>query len=234
MSMIPSAFLRALEGQSLSVSPAQLEQLAAYVAYLEEVNQHLNLTAVRETEAIWHRHILDSLQLLEWIKADPDQRALDLGSGGGLPGIPLAICRPDVAWVLVDSVQKKARFLESCAGRLGLNQVTVRSDRAEVLGQDPAFREQFHLLTARAVARLPTLLELTVPLLRVRGRFLAMKGAQAGQEVTESRRAMERLHVRLQHERPTEAGGCLLVFKKTEPTPGKYPRAIGIPVKEPL
>lgn len=234
MSMIPSAFLRALERQSLSVSPAQLEQLAAYVAYLEEVNQHLNLTAVRETEAIWHRHILDSLQLLEWIKADPDQRALDLGSGGGLPGIPLAICRPDVAWVLVDSVQKKARFLESCAVRLGLKQVTVRSERAEVLGQDPAFREQFHLLTARAVARLPTLLELTVPLLRVRGRFLAMKGAQAGQEVTESRRAMERLHVRLQHERPTEAGGCLLVFKKTEPTPGKYPRAIGIPGKEPL
>lgn len=230
----PPDFFRACQDAGIMVTDAQAEKLSAYVHRLLEVNQHLNLTAVRDVDAAWRRHIFDSLFLLPRLKADPGQRALDLGSGGGLPGIPLAICRPDMEWVLVDSVAKKARFLEQTAAELGLANVTVRSERAEVLGRDPEFREQFHLVTARAVARLPTLLELTVPLLRVKGSLFAMKGEQAEAEVSESARAMERLFVQLLRQEPTPEGGNLLVFKKRDPTPGKYPRPIGVPGKEPL
>ncbi len=151
-----------------------------------------------------------------------------------MPGIPLAVMRPDMEWVLVDSVAKKARFLEETAAAAGLANVSVRTERAEVLGRDALFREQFHVVTARAVARLPTLLELTVPLLRVKGRLYAMKGQQASEELRESRRAMERLSAELRLEEDTPEGGRLLIFKKVRETAKAYPRAVGIPNKEPL
>jgi len=234
MHSAPDPFLQACETQGLTLSPAQLELLTTYLDHLLEVNQHLNLTAVRDVESAWMRHIFDSLFLLTKLKADPDQQALDLGSGGGLPGIPLAICRPDMQWVLVDSVAKKARFLEETVAKLGLKNVTVRSERAELLCHMDGFRECFHVVTARAVARLPTLLELTVPLLRVKGRFYAMKGEQAAVELAESDRAIERLHVRLRTRERTPEGGHLLIFRKYAATPGKYPRPVGVPGKEPI
>ncbi len=234
MQAVPDTFLHACELQGISLTPEQLELLSLYLLHLLEVNEHLNLTAVRDADAAWMRHIFDSLFLLPKLKADAGQQALDLGSGGGLPGIPLAICRPDISWVLVDSVAKKARFLEETVAKLGLQNVSVRSERAEVLGHMDGFRENFHIVTARAVARLPTLLELTVPLLRVKGRFYAMKGGQAAVELAESGRAIERLFVRLRTEEATPEGGHLLIFRKYAGSPAKYPRAVGIPGKEPI
>lgn len=234
MHLPPPLFHDACSAQGLKLDPNQLDTLARYLERLLEVNQHLNLTAVRDPDTAWMRHVFDSLTLLNWMNGDPGQQALDLGSGGGLPGIPLAILRPDISWTLVDSVAKKARFLEETAAELGLENVTVRSERAEVLGRLPETREQFHLVTARAVARLPALLELTVPLLRVKGRLFAMKGEKAGEELAESGIAMERLKVRLRHRVPTPEGGTLLLFKKHEATAKKYPRPVGVPGKEPL
>lgn len=230
----PPIFFEKCEQSRLVISAGQLVKLEVYVSRLLEVNQQMNLTAVRDAEGVWIRHVVDSLALLSHLRGDLEQRALDLGSGGGLPGIPLAIMRPDMAWTLVDSVAKKARFLEETASALGLKNVRVDSRRAEVLGRDPAFREQFHVVTARAVARLPSLLELTVPLLRVKGVFYAMKGQQALDELREARRAMERLSVDLRHEEETPEGGRLLLFKKVRETAKVYPRAVGIPNKEPL
>jgi 16S rRNA (guanine527-N7)-methyltransferase len=230
----PAIFFEKCDQLELTVQPDQLARLEAYVSRLLEVNRHMNLTAVRDAEGVWIRHVFDSLALLPHLHGDLDQRALDLGSGGGLPGIPLAILRPDMDWTLVDSVAKKARFLEETAAEIGLSNVRVDTRRAEVLGRDPAFREQFHMVTARAVARLPTLLELTVPLLRLKGRLYAMKGQQASEELKESRRAIERLAVDLRLEEDTPEGGRLLVFKKVRETAKAYPRAVGIPNKEPL
>lgn len=230
----PDSFFTLCAEQGLELSGGEVDVLTRYVGRLLEVNQRMNLTAVRDAEGVWIRHVFDSLTLKPVLKGDAGQRGLDLGSGGGFPGIPLAVVRPDIEWVLVDSVGKKAKFLEETAGWLGLGNVGVSMERAEVLGRDAGYREQFHVVTARAVARLPTLLELTVPLLRVKGRLLAMKGQQGEQELAESRRAMELLGVSVRRNEASPGGGRLLVFRKQEATAGRFPRAVGVPGKEPL
>lgn len=234
MTPIPAPFLNACHAQDLHISPTQLDLLQAYVVQLMEVNQGMNLTAVRDWEGMWMRHIFDSLLLVPGLKADPDQRALDLGSGGGFPGIPLAIMRPDMQWTLVDSVAKKVRFLNEVAASIGLSNVQALPERAEVLAHQPAHREQYHLVTARAVARLPILLEYCIPFLRVNGFFAAMKGEQANKELKESRRAIERLSVKLMRSQPQPGGGQLLWFKKRRPTMDKYPRDVGVPSQKPI
>jgi len=227
-------FMQACDSQGLAVKPGALPVLAAYLTRLLEVNQTLNLTAVRDPAEAWLRHIFESLCLLPHLKADAGQLAVDLGSGGGLPGLPLAIARPDIRWVLVESVGKKARFLAETAALLGLANVEVRAERAEILGRDPAFREGVDVVTARAVAPLPVLLELSIPLLRVKGNLLAMKGQKADEEVFAAGRAMNLLHARVHKEIPTPGGGKLLVIRKFDDTGKRYPRPVGQPAKEPL
>ena len=230
----PIAFLKALESKELQLKPETLATLSTYVDTLLEVNQRMNLTAVRDQEGVWMRHVFDSLLLLKHLKADADQHALDLGSGGGFPGLVLAIARPDIGWTLVDSVGKKARFLQETIDMLGLENARALSDRAEVLGQSENHRELYTIVTARAVARLNVLLELTIPLLQVGGHFLAMKGGQAEVEAKEARRAADVLGVNLIRKTEHPGGGMLLDYKKYKPTPAKYPRAVGVPGQKPL
>jgi 16S rRNA (guanine527-N7)-methyltransferase len=227
-------FTEACASKGLDVKPGALPLLAAYLTRLLEINQVLNLTAVRDPAEAWMRHIYESLCLLPCLKADPDQCAVDLGSGGGLPGIPLAIARPDMRWILVESVGKKARFLQETAEALGLSNVEVRAERAEILGRDPDLRENVDLVTARAVAPLPVLLELAIPLIKVRGTLLAMKGQRADEEVRASGRALDMLHARVHKEIPQPGGGKLLIIRKFEATGKRYPRPVGQPAKEPL
>ncbi|MDF3129503.1 16S rRNA (guanine(527)-N(7))-methyltransferase RsmG [Kiritimatiellaeota bacterium B1221] len=234
MNQIPELFIHSCRENQLTLQESSLELLRLYVEKLMEVNQYMNLTAVRDWEGMWMRHIFDSLLLLPDLKADPNQRALDLGSGGGFPGIPLAIARPDMQWTLVDSVSKKVRFLNEVADDLGLKNITALSERAETLAHQPEHRESYNLVTARAVARLPVLLEYTIPFLRVNGYFAAMKGEQAAKELKESRRAIERLSIKLMRKQDQPGGGQLLWFKKRRPTMDKYPRAVGIPGQKPI
>jgi 16S rRNA (guanine527-N7)-methyltransferase len=230
----PTPFLDACKERSIDLSPDALEQLSMFVTLFLKVNQRMNLSAVRDAEGVWMRHVFDSLLLLPFLKADPDQHALDLGSGGGFPGLVLAIVRPDMGWTLVDSVGKKARFLEETSTALGLTNTRALSDRAEVLGQSEDHRELYTLVTARAVARLPVLLELTVPLLKVGGHLLAMKGEQADLELKEAKRAIDVLHVSLKRRTEQPGGGILLDFRKNRPTSHHYPRAVGVPGQKPL
>jgi len=231
---IPETFTQLCAEHGMDVGDVQLELLDRYVLRLLEVNRRMNLTAVRDAEGVWTRHVFDSLLVLSRLKADPGQYALDLGSGGGFPGLVLAVMRPDMQWMLVDSVGKKTKFLAEMAAELGLDNVSTSSERAEVLGHDTAFRERFHVVTARAVARLNVLMELTCPLLRKGGHLLAMKGGKALEEVKEARRASEllQLHLRFQEKQP--GGGWLLDYRKQAPTPRKYPRAVGLPGQKPL
>jgi 16S rRNA (guanine527-N7)-methyltransferase len=234
MNPIPESFLNACMEHGLQVNEQQLKLLNLYVNELLEVNKTMNLSSVRDVEGIWMRHIFDSLLLVPDLKADLDQRALDLGSGGGFPGIPLAIMRPDMQWTLVDSVAKKVRFLDEVVAKIGLSNVVAVSERAEVLAHHPEHRESYNLVTARAVARLPILLEYTIPFLKVHGYFAAMKGEQAAKELKESRRAIERLSVKLMRKQEQPGGGQLLWFKKRRPTMDKYPRGVGIPGQKPI
>lgn len=221
----------------LTLSAAQLDQFAAYAAELQRWNERLNLTAITDLEAISVRHFLDSLRCaLAWGDA-PDTLA-DIGSGAGFPGVPLKLLRPTLRLTLIESVGKKAAFLEHLIGWLGLEDVTVLPVRAEAAGRDPRHRESYAVATARAVADLRVLAEYGLPLLRIGGRFLAPKGAEVAAEVAAAQHAFERLGGRLLGVEPVRLPGLeprtLVVVVKTAPTPEAYPRSPGTPARRPL
>jgi 16S rRNA (guanine527-N7)-methyltransferase len=232
----PAAFLAALTDLRLDLPAEALARLGTYLDLLLEANRHFNLTAVRDPEEAWTRHILDSLVLLPALPAQG--RLIDVGSGGGLPGLPVAIARPELAVTLLEATGKKCRFLEDTARALGLDQVTVLPGRAETVANDPAWREGFDVATARAVAGLPTLLELTLPFVRVGGELVALKGARAEEEAMRSGHALRCLGggkpVLRRFPHPALAGACLVRVAKVKPTPAGYPRAPGKPGTDPL
>ena len=221
------------------LSPAQLAQFAAYEALLLAWNERIALTAIREPRQLRIRHFLDALSCAAATGPLDGRRLIDVGSGAGLPGLPLKILYPDLRLTLVDSVAKKARFLELVAAELGLSDVTVIADRAEVLGQDAAHREGYDWATARAVAELRVLVELLLPLVRVGGRALAQKGGSAAEELTAAAPAIAALGggasqlipVRLPE---TEATHTLITIDKAAATDPRYPRRVGVPAKRPL
>lgn len=230
-----------------------LGRLGTYLALLLEINKTTNLTAIEEAGAAWKRHVFDSLTLIAALADLADgAKVIDVGSGGGLPGIPLAICQPHLKFTLLEATGKKADFLRQVAQRLNLSNVTVIEERAEVLAHDRGdkissggqtfreggHREAYDAVVARAVGRLPTLLELTVPFAKVGtaeggGHILLIKGEQAAAELAEAKEAMHLLkvaHVETQ-ETPT---GRIVIFEKPSATPKNYPRPNGEPKRVPL
>lgn len=223
----------------LHLSAAQLAQFAAYESLLLQWNERISLTAIRDPRTIRIRHFLDALSCAT-VTGPLDGRSLiDVGSGAGFPGLPLKILYPSLRLTLVDSVAKKARFLELVAAELGLAEVTVIADRAEVLGQDATHREAYDWAVARAVAELRVLAELLLPLCRVGGCMLAQKGGGAAAELEVARPAINALgggDSRLASVRLPESDShhYLVVVEKTRPTDPRYPRRAGIPAKRPL
>lgn len=221
-----AAFGVALEGRTGDLLGAYLERLLV-------TNESFNLTAVTEPEAAWTKHILDSLSLVPALRARPDVvRLADVGSGGGLPALPLAIALPERSFTLLEATGKKARFLAEVSQALGLTNVRVVEDRAENFGRE-AGRARFDGATARAVSRLPVLLELTLPLLRLHGLAVLLKGEQAEQEIAESQRALRVLGGAVSGVLRTQTGTIVSV-DKCAATPDKYPRRPGEPKKSPL
>lgn len=213
-------------------SPECLALLRRYFDRLLLENHELNLTAIRDRKEAWSRHIVESLRLLPWV--EHPNRLLDLGSGGGVPGMVLAIARPDIRVTLLEATAKKARFLETTAAVLGLSNVSVVWDRAEAAAAHGApLRESFDLVTARAVAPLRVLIELSVPFLRLGGVILAVKGERATEELADAERALETLRVTLRgtYRQPT---ATLVVLEKLAATPPRYPRKPGEPKRRPL
>ena len=173
----------------LVLTEAQHLQLSRYLDLLIAANERMNLTRITVREAAEVQHVGDSLTLLPFLPAAAF-RLVDVGSGGGVPGIPLAIARPDAAVLLVESTKKKAAFLEQTAKELGLQNVTVSQERAEDVGQS-ASRETFDVAVARAVASLDWLAEWLLPLVKKGGRVLAMKGERAATELPAAERAIK-------------------------------------------
>ncbi len=207
----PEGFAARLASVGATLDDAKLRALGDYLARLLAVNEQMNLTAVTEPDVAWERHLLDALTLVPLLDEVPaGARLVDVGSGGGIPGLPLAIARPDIDVVLVESTQKKAAFLEAVAEALGLANVTVRAERAEQLlrGQ---LAGAFEVVTARAVARLAALVPLTVPFLAPGGLALLVKGQRAEEELAEAGPLLAR-H-RATHERtvPTPTGRIVVL-----------------------
>ena len=200
-------------------------------AFLDEMyrwNHRVNLTSVPR-ESGWQRHVEESLALLAASPPETGARVADVGAGAGVPGIPLAIVRPDLQVVLMEGDQRKAGFLIHVAGLLGLQRVTVAAGRVEELAHQPALRERFDLAVTRAAASPAVICELALPLIRVGGRLVAMVGDASAAAVACARAA------RLCGGAPPEIlDGNLLAVAKSSPSPEGYPRRAGIPGRKPL
>jgi 16S rRNA (guanine527-N7)-methyltransferase len=221
----------------VTVTEKMAEQFNTYAELLVSFNERVNLTAITDDEGIAIRHFVDSLSAVPLLPHGSS--VVDVGTGAGFPGIPFAIVRPDLRVSLADSLDKRVRFLDEVVAVLGLGRVTTRHGRAEELGVDPAWRDQFDVAAARAVAPLPVLLEYCLPLVKPGGVFLAMKGPGATEEAEQSTRALEVLGGRIVEIRRfflpgTEMERQIVVVKKTGRTPKGYPRKSGKPGKQPL
>jgi len=219
--------------------PGYLDAVERYVALLLDANRRINLTRLTGVRDVARLHLLDALAALPLVDeiAGP---AIDLGSGGGVPAIPLALARPATSWTLVDSVAKKAAALRDIAERLGLGGVTVVAARAETLGHDPAHREGHGLATARACAPLPVLAELALPLVRIGGSLVAWKGPLRAQdeEWRRGRSAAAQLGGGdaqiIETGLATLGGHRFVVMGKRHHTDERFPRRPGEPARRPL
>lgn len=186
----PADFVTRLNDLGIRVDDGAIAKIGDYLARLLAMNEQMNLTAIETPDAAWERHALDALTLVPLL-ADvaAGARIADIGSGGGLPGIPLAITRPDLLVTLIESTQKKAAFLSAVAAALLLSNVNVLAERAETLAAG-ALRGTFDVVTARAVARLSQLVPITAPFVKKGGRLLLIKGQKAAEELTEAARVL--------------------------------------------
>jgi 16S rRNA (guanine527-N7)-methyltransferase len=194
----PDDLASRLTSLGVSLESPAIDKLARYFAALLAMNEEMNLTAIKEPAQVWEKHGLDALSLVPLLSSST-KTLLDVGSGGGVPGLVLAIARPDVRVTLLEATQKKAAFLSAVARDLALANVSVVADRAEVASSSLA--QRFDVVTARAVARLEKLLPLTAPFARPGGLLLLVKGARADEELREAARALKKLG--LSHEGTT-------------------------------
>lgn len=219
-----------------SLPEAARTKLLAYLDAILTINERLNLTAVRDREEAIARHLDESLELTPFIESIvggiKGARLVDVGTGGGFPGVPLAAALPELRVELIEAREKKARAVEEALKEAGLPALPVHAERVETLGRGE-LRERFDIAVARALADLPTLLELTLPLVRVGGALLAIKGERAEEELSRAARALRELGGELRSiERIPSA--TLLRIEKIAPTPKRYPRRPGEPKRSPL
>lgn len=231
----PAGWLDRARDLGVELEAGDTEQLGRYLAILLASNEVLNLTAITDPAEAWEKHILDALTLMPLLaEVQESGKLADIGSGGGVPAIPLAIVLPQLRFTLIESTAKKAAFLEAAIAALGLANASVSTDRAEDIAQDRrGLRESFDVVTARALGRLNVAAELCIPLCRVGGRIVFVKGQKADEELEEARSAIEILggaHAGT-IDTPT---GRLVVVEKVARTPRTYPRAAGEPKRKPL
>ena len=221
----------------VTLTDRQIEQFYRYYELLNEWNQVMNLTAITEMKEVVTKHFVDSLALKKVI-GDLEISVADVGTGAGFPGIPLKIAFPGLKVTLLDSLNKRVKFLNEVIEQLGLEQLQAVHGRAEDFGRDRVSRETFDICVSRAVANLSTLSEYCVPLVKVGGYFVPYKSGKVDEELTDGQGAVQKLGGKIEKvERfslPNSDERTLVMIKKVKTTAGKYPRKAGMPAKEPL
>lgn len=213
----------------IELADDQLDQLDRFAEMLVETNRRLNLTRITDPEEIVTGHYLDSLTCLPTFSPSDGAKCIDVGAGGGFPGIPIAIARPDLAVTLLDAARKRVDFLARAAAELGLTNVRAHHGRAEDLGRDRSHRESYDVAWARAVAEMQVLVELCLPLVRVGGAFVAQKSEDVADEVADAKPLAGQLgggtpeirRIRIPH---TQISRSIVVVRKTRRTPPAFPR----------
>ena len=226
----------------LQLNHRQLEQFRIYFEELITWNKRVNLTAITNFEEVQIKHFLDSLTVTLALKPSASDKGLsviDVGSGAGLPGIPLKILFFEMRLVLLEATAKKAAFMEHLKRQLGLDDVEIVVGRAEEIAHQVQYREQFDVVLSRAVASLPTLAELTLPFCVIGGSFIAQKKGAIDLEISQSSRAISLLGGSLREVKRVDLAEFddkrwLVTIDKISPTPRKYPRRPGMPNKKPI
>ena len=217
--------------------PSAADNLLRYSEILREKNKVMNLTAITDPTEIVTRHFLDCAALAPYMPQDG--RVLDVGTGAGFPGIPLKIAFPEVEVVLLDSLNKRVKFLNEVIGQLGLSKITAVHGRAEDFARQKDYREQFDLVVSRAVANLSSLSEYCLPYVKVGGRFVSYKSGKLNEELTAAQKAIQVLGGEAKEPvyfqlTGTEDERSFVCIEKVKATPKKYPRKAGTPAKEPI
>jgi 16S rRNA (guanine527-N7)-methyltransferase len=224
------------------LTPQQIEQFETYYRELVSWNERMNLTAITDYDGVQVKHFLDSLTVI--LSISPADRArplyaIDVGTGAGLPGLPLKIVLPHIRLVLLEATAKKVKFLEHLIDILGLKDIEIVNRRAEEAAHNVDYREKFDLVLSRAVASLPILVELALPFCAVGGCLIAQKKGNIQKEVHQSQKAIGLLGGILSEVKPVELeelkdNRMLVIIDKIGPTPPGYPRRPGIPAKRPV
>lgn len=239
--MNPEIFAEELANYGFKLSSKQKEQFATYYNKLIEFNKKVNLTRITDKNEVYLKHFFDSITpLLEFSDLFKGEKSLcDVGAGAGFPSLPIKILCPDLSITIVDSLGKRLKFLDELVSDLSLDKVTLVHSRAEDAGQNKNLREKFDLVTGRAVARMSVLSEYCLPLAKVDGYLVALKGPKAQDELAEAKNAIEVLGGSVKEVKEltlpdTDDERTLIVVKKVKATPKKYPRQAGTSNRKPL
>ncbi len=237
MEAFTSILIGKAKAAGIKLTPEQAEKFRLYYELLTAWNEKMNLTAITGPAEVAEKHFIDSLTLLAHCKLKPGAKLMDVGTGAGFPGVPLKIMRPDLQLTLLDGQNKRLVFLEAVCAALGIEAERIHK-RAEEAGRIPALRESFDVVTARAVAPLNILAEYCLPLVKMKGFFLAMKGPGAAEELAQSERALtllggERARV-IAFTLPEAGERNIVAVQKRAFTPKEYPRHGGTITKHPL
>lgn len=223
----------------ITLSDRQLEQFKKYYEMLVEKNKVMNLTSIIEKQEVIDKHFVDSIALIKAIDLTKSCSVLDLGTGAGFPGIPLKIVFPDLKITLLDSLNKRVKFLEEVMLVLELKNICALHGRAEDFAKKEEYREKYDLCVSRAVANLATLSEYCLPYVKENGKFISYKSGTIKEEISISKKAVEELGGKIIKEIPftlpaTDMERTFVVIDKVKKTPKKYPRKAGLPSKEPI
>ena len=237
--MKTETFYSLLDQQNINLTDQQKFQFERYFELLVEWNEKINLTAITEKEEVYLKHFYDSIApILQGLIENQEIKLLDIGAGAGFPSLPMKILYPQLDVTIIDSLNKRINFLQFLAEELDLEGVHFYHGRAEDFAQDKHFRAQFDIVTARAVARMQVLSELTIPYLKVGGKLLALKASNAPEELTEAKNALNLLFSKVEdnisYTLPNGDPRYITIVEKKKETPNKYPRKAGMPNKRPL